>query len=437
MATKTAGSKLSPRTAKGPRPAKLETAPPAPSVAPATVFGATASAKLLGEVVTWNVSGAVKYADLTAALRAAGLDEKVARELAPRHAFTRACKKLSDDRIIRQVDDDGDTITFQFTKESKVGDQYEYALETRLVLDKKSGAVTCEKEDLRAAAQAALDECIAVRTSGDVTTCIQKLFEKHADLFRIREQGGCYFVPERFADFLTKIDGFVRGVNGVLRRFPVPAGTAHGDRSVRDAVADGLKDVIEEHKKAVAEFDIDTRGASFERAAEKIKETRFKVEMYADYLGELKEQLTGALTEASAALKTRITDIVTAEPVYLAESDDAWGKGPTVEAATRELWRVAEYPEGADPIYRVWKVHPATTMNPSGAFVCHVSGAAAPELVRTHTEEPAPEPAPMPPEPAHPAPEPAPARTKRAPAARTAPETPAAAPGSDSESLWD
>ena len=38
---------------------------------------------------------------LVDALTASGLDPGVARELAPRHAFARACRRLSDRRIIR------------------------------------------------------------------------------------------------------------------------------------------------------------------------------------------------------------------------------------------------------------------------------------------------------------------------------------------------
>src|SRR5262245_41083223 len=82
---------------------------------------------LLGEIITWSVSGAaIRYADLTRALREADLKESVARELAPRHAFSRACHKLSEDRIIRQVSEDEETISFQFTAERLKGDRFEY-----------------------------------------------------------------------------------------------------------------------------------------------------------------------------------------------------------------------------------------------------------------------------------------------------------------------
>lgn len=349
-------------------------------VAPPTVFG-PATATLLGEVITWNVTGAVAYADLVAAIKSAGLDESVARELAPRHAFTRACKQLSDERIIRQTDDDGATITFQFTRESKVGDQYEYAIETMLTLDKKTGKVACEIGALEEKAQVALDKCIEVRTAGDVTTCIQKLFDRNADLFRIRPQGGAYFVPERFRGFLEQIQVFMTAVNGTLLRFPIPVGTPHGDRSVRDAVADGLNDAIAEHRAAVAEFGSDTRDATFERAAEKIRETRYKVETYAEYLGDQRARLDAALAESAVGLRKRIEAIASMEPVFFAESAEVWAKGDTDELAVEELMRIGEYPAGAVVAYKVWKVHPDTTMNAAGKFLSPAV-AAKPEFVR-------------------------------------------------------
>ncbi|HEX4607644.1 MAG TPA: hypothetical protein VH092_05500, partial [Urbifossiella sp.] len=67
-------------------------------------FPVAAGTRLLGEVISWTCSGvSVTHPALLAALKDAGLDENVARELAAKHAFTRACKKLCDRRIIRQV----------------------------------------------------------------------------------------------------------------------------------------------------------------------------------------------------------------------------------------------------------------------------------------------------------------------------------------------
>src|SRR4051812_33126650 len=127
----------------------------------------TPGTKLLGEIITWSCTGvSIKHTDLIEALREAGLEEGVARELAPRHAFTRACKKLSDARIIRQVGEDDASIRFQFTAEQRDGDRFRYELETVLTLDKATGKVTCSLPGLATLAQEELDRCVAARTGG-------------------------------------------------------------------------------------------------------------------------------------------------------------------------------------------------------------------------------------------------------------------------------
>ncbi len=273
-------------------------------------FPLAAGTPLVGEVITWTCGGAtVRHADLIAALTDAGLDESVARELAPRHAFTRACKKLSDRRIIRQVAEDESCVKFQFTAESRDGDRYEYELETMLALDKKTGTVTCELPGLATLAQEELDRCIAVRTGADLTRVVQKLFDRHADLFPIRPQGGAYFCPAAHAGFVDKVQGLLGRLNGQLLRFPVPAGTAAGDRSVKEAVACGLAALIEEHRQAVAQFGSDTRDDTLRRAAERIRATRLKVEGYAELLAEEKARLDRAVADAQEELRAKVAGL--------------------------------------------------------------------------------------------------------------------------------
>ncbi|QDU18971.1 DUF6744 family protein [Urbifossiella limnaea] len=273
---------------------------PAPPALPA-------GTRLLGEVIAWTCAGvAVTHPALLTALRDAGLDEGVARELAPRHAFTRACKKLCDRRIIRQVGEDDATVTFQFTAESRDGDRFEYELETMLTLDKKTGTVRCDLPGLATLAQEELDRAIDARSGADVTRVIQKLFDRHADLFPVRPQGGVYFVPARHAAFVDKVQAMLGRLNGQTLRFPVPAGTPEGDRSVKEAVADGLSGLIADYRRAVAGFDADTRPGTVERAAEKIRAARFKVEAYAEYLADERGRLERELAAAQRELRAKV-----------------------------------------------------------------------------------------------------------------------------------
>ena len=102
-----------------------------------------------------------------------------------------------------------------------------------------------------------------------------------------------------------KIQLFLGKLNGRLLRFPVPAGTSEGDRSVKEAVACGLSAMIQEHRTAIACFGEDTRDSTLERAAERIRLTRHKVECYAAYLAEEKGRLEEDLAAASAKLRAK------------------------------------------------------------------------------------------------------------------------------------
>jgi hypothetical protein len=272
--------------------------------------GVTAGVKLLGEVITWTCSGVViRHIDLIEALRDADLDESVARELAPRHAFSRACKKLSEARIIRRVNENATVITFQFTAEHRAGNHFTYDLETMLTLDKATGKVTCDLAGLATLAQEHLDHCLQARTGSDVTRIVQRLFERRADLFPIRERGGAYFVPQEHVPFVDRVQLFLGKINGRLARFPVPAGTPEGDRSVKESVAAGLSELIAEHEAAIASFGEDTRADTLQRAAERIRLTRFKIEVYAKYLQGEHDRLERELNDASARLRTRVAEL--------------------------------------------------------------------------------------------------------------------------------
>ena len=280
---------------------------PAPAAAP---FPLAAGTTLLGEVISWTCSGvAVTHPALLAALRDAGLDEGVARELAPRHAFTRACRKLCDRRIIRQVGEDDTTVRFQFTAESRDGDRFEYALETMLALDKRTGRVTCDLPGLATLAQEELDRAIDARTGADVTRVIQKLFERHADLFPVRPQGGVYFTPVRHGAFVDRVQAMLGRLNGQILRFPVPRGLPERDRSVKESVAAGLAALVDEHRKAVAAFGADTREDTLRRAAERIRAAQFKVAAYAEYLLGEKGRLDRELAAARDDLRRKVEQL--------------------------------------------------------------------------------------------------------------------------------
>ena len=266
------------------------------------------SQKMLGEIITWKIQGvAISHADLISGLMASDLDCDVAKELAPRNAFARACSKLNNERIIRKVAEDHSTISFQFTREALEDGKFSYHFESLLFLDKHSGNITSENLELEQLAKEEFGRCLESRSANDVTRLVQRLFERHADLFTIRDQGGVYFVPEVHQDFVVKVESFVRNIGGSLQRFPIPAGSPQGNRAVQEAVAHGLQAIIDEHLQAVQKFGEDTRPDTLRRAEEKVRATKLKIEGYSFYLDKKREDLEASLQQASELLRSRMS----------------------------------------------------------------------------------------------------------------------------------
>src|SRR5262249_11684033 len=129
------------------------------------------------------------------------------------------------------------------------------------------------------------------------------------DLFPIRDQGGAYFVPREHLAFVDKVQGFLGKLNGRMNRFPVPAGTPHGDRSVKESVAAGLAALIQEHQEAVAGFGADTREKTLSRSRERIRLTRPRTEAYSVYLAEERSRLEASLAVAQQQLRAKVEEL--------------------------------------------------------------------------------------------------------------------------------
>jgi hypothetical protein len=275
---------------------------------------------LLGEVISWNLpeNTVVSFSQLKQALAVAGLDDKIAREMLARHAFARAAKQLAQQRIIRCTEDLPHEMTFQFTKEfmDDAAGRFQYQYETVLKLDKDTGRVWEPMQahpDLVAEAQRLLDKAKLERTTADITRYVMTLFNKQADLFPVRNAGGVYFVPEKHIGFVDKVELLLSALNGSVTRFPVPAGTKQGNKSVKDAVTQGLQTLIDEHLKAVDEFGSDTRPSTIERAARKIEEAKFKIESYAMYLEDESQKLNASLAAVSVTLRQKMEQVLAAK----------------------------------------------------------------------------------------------------------------------------
>jgi hypothetical protein len=264
---------------------------------------------LHGQIVTWNASGPHTLPKVIEALTDSGLDPKLARTLLPRHAFSRACRKLSEERVIDLFKEHEDSLVFQFTKKSLEQTGIEFHKETFVTLNKITGVVDCPNDQIKKLAQDTLDNCMVERTTSDITNIVQKLFEKHAEIIPVRDQGGAYFVPRMFSEFVDRVGAFLGKLGGKLNPWPIAAGTAQGDKTVTDSVTEYMGSLVQEHQVAVESFGVDTRKDVLERAAERIKTTKMKLEAYAEWLGEQSQTLATSLEEHQEKLLKRIDEV--------------------------------------------------------------------------------------------------------------------------------
>lgn len=301
----------------------------------------SAGMKIIGETITWNAR-ADKDSTIThtrtsviEALKAADLKEEAAKELKPKYAFTRAKQKLVEERIINELRQDSDTITFQFNKRVMEDKEFKFPKETLLVLNTITGKIKCDIAELELHAQKLLDKALEERTTSDITKLVQALFEEQEKLhlneehglFPIREQGGVYFVFEPMLPFVDKIHEFLKALGGSMIRMPQVSGTVHGDKAVTDIVAAKFQNMIEELDSKVEKFSITTRGDTLETKAEEIKTIRLKMEAYADHLQEKSKMLLAALGLSTRKLVEKIQDITKAKedaPAHNGDGREKW-----------------------------------------------------------------------------------------------------------------
>lgn len=274
---------------------------------------ADAAAPIHGWIVSWELDGIkIPFSVLRDALADSGLDPAFARAILPGNAFRRAARELSENRIIRMLDQDESGLRFQFTAETSSADRIEYHLETVMSLDATTGEISSDRDDLNVRAKDAFDRAVATRTTSDVTAVIQRLFndKKKAslDLIPINKRG-VYFVRKEEAAFCDKIEAFVGRLGGLFTRLPIAAGSPAGDRTIKAATANKMADLIGELEDATAAFGAETTERAMKGQAERVKLIRFKLESYKTYLDDEKEKLEASLKGATASLRAKIIEI--------------------------------------------------------------------------------------------------------------------------------
>jgi hypothetical protein len=263
----------------------------------------------VGEIVTWKSPTEIKFSDLKQALAAAGLKESLARDMLPRNAFSRACRELEKNRIIKQIKEKETEkeLVFQFTGEylSDTDGEYHYSKECDLTVSKITGKVLCAITNLQDRAQVLLDNEMSVRRSSDVTRIVQKIFDEYeGDLVTLRERGGCYFVPDRHRDLATMVETFLSHVGGHLRRF-----STNSQQSTGFALKEHIENLLQKFRKSCEDITSDTSDSITGRRVASLAAIRGKVEAYHGILGFHMEEIEREIEASNKMLRTRINSM--------------------------------------------------------------------------------------------------------------------------------
>jgi hypothetical protein len=253
-----------------------------------------------GNIASWeSPKDEVLFSDLRTALDINGFDEELAKELAPRNAFSRACKQMCEDRVIDKVEETDKQIKFQLTKKALVGTELEYTKECDLFLDKESGRVDGSNEQLAKHAEALVIHHQNVRCSADITRLIQKIFQTAGgDLVPLRKQGGVYFVPHTHTDLIHRIGSLMAAIGGTLNLFAVDAGDEKTKESVANQMTDHLLALIGDFKNSCRGISADTATSTLERRVETAQQIRGKLESYQSLLSGYASKISTEIEDA-------------------------------------------------------------------------------------------------------------------------------------------
>lgn len=315
----------------------------------------TATARdLLGDIVTWDMgSQEIPLARIRQALEDAGLPEDAIGDLRTATAFARAVKELRENRTIDKIQANAKTglTVFQFTTKSldEARLVLDFAFEALCTLDTNTGDITCpESPAIETHARTMFAHALAHRTTSDVTRMVQRMFEKHADLYPINPRKGvAYFVPERFRGFSAQMEDFLSALGGSLLRFPVPKGTEAGNRSVRESVEAGLLAMAEELRTAREEWDVKTRGATMEHQVERLAIVAHKAESYAEYLMDRHGAVLSLLAQHKMDLRAKIEEITALKEAAKNAPDATGNAQQSLFSATRPDDTLTDEPEDA------------------------------------------------------------------------------------------
>jgi hypothetical protein len=269
----------------------------------------------LGTIVSFNSPKVVSFYDLKRGLAYAGLSEDLAREILPQHAFKRACKSLSKNRVIDVVEENKDEIKFQFTTKEVSAGYAAFHYEQVVTVNKSSGCVYAGTTEFQNKAQQLLDHEMAIRHGGDVTRLVHKIFDSHGgDLIKIRPQGGAYFVPQTHAHLVNNLAVLMSHIGGVLVSYEIGGDSPTTRESVAQNMYDHFKTLLRDFGASCEALTTESSDEAKLRREQDLLLIRTKLEAYKDLMSQYSKEISESIAHAETEMHQRLFEGVFDEP---------------------------------------------------------------------------------------------------------------------------
>lgn len=264
----------------------------------------------LGHVVYWSGNDSdVEVKAVQAALKAAGLNEEMAYDPEKKNAFIRAVRKAEQEKLVRRVEENGQKLVFQFTREFLSGQQLDYSCEALVTFSKVTAGIYSTSKQVEALVAKHVLHTSTHFLPRDITALIQRIFKKEADLLPLRARGSVYFIPQAYTDLVKKVQSFMQRVGWSLESLNIDKDVS-SKGAVYRAFIEEMKTTLTDMEKTVTEIEAMPDEATATRSVtmriRNVKEAMTRVRNYEELLSATAEDLKAGLSKVHDRLTAKL-----------------------------------------------------------------------------------------------------------------------------------
>lgn len=268
---------------------------------------------LIGWCVHWSVHELdTSFIEFTESLVKAGIDPSIARKTLPRNAFIRAMKTISKgakDQFHKKLAERDDLMAMAVVgmnvDDSTEDFDAQFKTPTKAVYDKDQKSIKVKGEHSEAVQK--MYEAFQERyTATQFRSVILRYVKRECDGVTVRDGGGVYFIPEKNAATLEKLQVLMDQFPAcTLELIPI-VDTQQARKSMWRATIGEIKSNIKKLQEDFSGLDDEIKERSLDIRLEKYKALREKVEMYEDVLHGTADELKESLNELTKQIKKKV-----------------------------------------------------------------------------------------------------------------------------------